>query len=75
LSRIARTSPLLPAWHAAWSQLGPKATEEERLLVCQAVLNRQFRLHPHRGISYLATPHAIRSITDLVRLALEDNRE
>ena len=33
------------------------------------VLQRQFRLHLHRGISYLATPHAIRSITDLVRLA------
>ncbi len=29
-------------------------------------LNRQFRLHLHRGISYLATPQAIRSIADLV---------
>jgi DNA sulfur modification protein DndE len=34
------------------------------------VLTRQFRLHLHRGIGYLATPHAIRSIADLVRLAL-----
>jgi DNA sulfur modification protein DndE len=34
-------------------------------------LLRQFRLHLHRGISYLATPQAIRSIGDLVRLALE----
>jgi DNA sulfur modification protein DndE len=33
------------------------------------VLARQFRLHLHRGISYLATPHAVRSIADLVRLA------
>ena len=32
-------------------------------------LNRQFRLHLHRGISYLATPHKIRSISDLVALA------
>jgi DNA sulfur modification protein DndE len=36
------------------------------------VLLREFRLHLHRGISYLATPHAIRSIADLVRLSLED---
>jgi DNA sulfur modification protein DndE len=36
------------------------------------VLSRQFRLHLHRGISYLATPQAIRSIADLVGLALSD---
>jgi DNA sulfur modification protein DndE len=34
----------------------------------QDVLSYQFRLHLHRGISYLATPHAIKSIADLVRL-------
>lgn len=33
------------------------------------LLNRQFRLHLHRGISYLATPNKIRSISDLVSLA------
>ncbi len=32
-------------------------------------LNRQFRLHLHRGISYLATPNRIRSITELIGLA------
>jgi len=37
------------------------------------VLARQFRLHLHRGISYLATPHTIRSISDLVKLATEGN--
>jgi DNA sulfur modification protein DndE len=36
------------------------------------VLLRQFRLHLHRGIAYLATPHAIRSIADLVRTGLEE---
>jgi DNA sulfur modification protein DndE len=36
------------------------------------VLLRQFRLHLHRGISYLATPQAIRSVADLVRLAIEE---
>ena len=33
------------------------------------VLARQFRLHLHRGISYLAAPHQVRSLADLVRLA------
>src|SRR5205085_4858506 len=36
------------------------------------VLARQFRLHLHRGISYLATPQTIRSIADLLRLTLQD---
>ena len=34
-------------------------------------LNRQFRLHLHRGIGYLATPNKIRGIHHLVGLALE----
>ena len=29
-------------------------------------LTHQFRLHLHRGISYLATPNRIRSISDLI---------
>jgi DNA sulfur modification protein DndE len=36
------------------------------------VLARQFRLHLHRGIGYLATPHAINSISDLAKLALPE---
>jgi DNA sulfur modification protein DndE len=39
----------------------------------EETLGRQFRLHLHRGISYLAAPHAIRSIGDLVRLVLPDS--
>jgi hypothetical protein len=39
------------------------------------VLLRQFRLHLHRGISHLAAPHAIRSVADLVRLAVEGSAE
>jgi DNA sulfur modification protein DndE len=31
-------------------------------------LNRHFRLHLHRGISYLAAPNVIRSIADLIAL-------
>ena len=36
------------------------------------VLLRQFRLHLHRGISYLATPQAIRSIASLIDLAVKE---
>jgi DNA sulfur modification protein DndE len=32
------------------------------------ILSRQFRLHLHRGISYLATPQAIKNVTDIFRL-------
>jgi DNA sulfur modification protein DndE len=36
-----------------------------------AAVNRQFRLHLHRGLGYLATPNRIRSIADLVETAVE----
>ena len=36
----------------------------------EEVLARQFRLHLHRGIGYLAAPHKIGSISDLVKLAM-----
>ncbi|MBQ11173.1 MAG: DNA sulfur modification protein DndE [Planctomyces sp.] len=36
-------------------------------------LNRQFRLHLHRGIGKLATPNRIKSISDLIRLALDQS--
>ena len=38
-------------------------------------LSRQFRLHLHRGIGYLATPNRIRSIGDLVALATTERPE
>ncbi len=38
-------------------------------------LNRQFRLHLHLGISYLATPNKVRGIGDLVALAATRERE
>ena len=46
--------------------------EKDGFGTSEEVLLEQFRLHLHRGISYLATPQAIRSIADLVRLALEE---
>jgi len=36
LARVARSSPV-PAWHGAWSGLGPHSTDEERLRVCRAI--------------------------------------
>lgn len=33
-------------------------------------ISRQFRLHLHRGIGYLATPNQIKNISDLVKLAV-----
>ncbi len=36
-------------------------------------LSHQFRLHLHRGISYLATPNKTRGISDLVRLTASEH--
>jgi DNA sulfur modification protein DndE len=38
------------------------------------VLLRVFRLHLHRGIAYLAAPNAVRSLTDLVELAVTERK-
>jgi len=48
---------------------------KDNLEITDEVLLRQFRLHLHRGIGYLATPQAIRSIADLTRIALEDRKD
>ena len=44
--------------------------EQDGLGSADEVVGRQFRLPLHRGISYLAAPHALRSLADLVRLAV-----
>lgn len=36
----------------------------------EASISRQFRLHLHRGIGYLATPNQTKNISDLVKLAV-----
>jgi DNA sulfur modification protein DndE len=46
----------------------------DRLGTSEEVLARQFRLHVHRGIGYLASPNAVKSIGDLVRLVHEVER-
>ncbi len=42
----------------------------DRLDISPETLSRQFRLHLHRGIGYLAVPNKIRGINDLVEIAL-----
>ena len=37
------------------------------------ILNRQFRLHLHRGIGYLAVPGYIKSINDLIQLSFQES--
>jgi DNA sulfur modification protein DndE len=36
----------------------------------ESAVNRQFRLHLHRGLAYLATPNRVRSVADLVDAAM-----
>jgi DNA sulfur modification protein DndE len=45
--------------------------ERDGLGSSDEVVARQFRLHLHRGIGYLAAPQSIRSIRDLIALATE----
>jgi DNA sulfur modification protein DndE len=55
--------------HELYLALVKQRCTQDGLDIEPETLNRQFRLHLHRGISYLATPNKIRSITDLVALA------
>ena len=56
--------------HEIYLALLKERCERDGLGSSDEVLARQFRLHLHRGIGYLAAPHTIRSIADLVRLAV-----
>jgi DNA sulfur modification protein DndE len=54
--------------HELYLSLIKQRCVRDRLDTSSETLNRQFRLHLHRGIGYLATPNRIRSISDLVVL-------
>lgn len=58
--------------HELYMALLKERCEQDGLGTSEDILSRQFRLHLHRGIGYLATPHMIRSIADLVRLVVDD---
>ena len=47
--------------------------ERDGLGSSDEVLARQFRLHLHRGIGYLAAPQAVRSIADLIGLVTDND--
>jgi len=57
--------------HELYLALLKERCDRDALGTSEEVLTRQFRLHLHRGIAYLATPQAIKGITDLLRLATE----
>ena len=60
-------------WHELYLALLKERCVRDGLETSPETLNRQFRLHLHRGIGYLATPNKIRSIGDLVALAAGSN--
>jgi DNA sulfur modification protein DndE len=60
--------------HELYLALLKERCTREGLGTADEVLLRQFRLHLHRGISHLATPQAIRSIGDVVRLVVDAER-
>jgi DNA sulfur modification protein DndE len=55
--------------HEIYLALLKERCERDGLGSSDEVLARQFRLHLHRGIGYLAAPQTIRSIGDLIQLA------
>ncbi len=59
--------------HEIYLALLKERCERDGLGSSDEVLSRQFRLHLHRGIGYLAAPQSIRSIVDLVQLAAGEN--
>jgi DNA sulfur modification protein DndE len=58
--------------HELYLALLKERCERDGLGMADDVLAKQFRLHLHRGIGYLATPHAIKTVNDLVRLSLDE---
>ncbi len=60
--------------HEIYLALLKDRCERDGLGTSDEVLARQFRLHLHRGIAYLAAPQTIRSIGDLIGLATEEKR-
>jgi len=53
-------------WHEVYLALLKERCARDGQETSAENLNRQLRLHLHRGIGYLATPNRIRSIGDLV---------
>ncbi len=59
--------------HEIYLALLKERCERDGLGSSDDVLARQFRLHLHRGIGYLASPQATRSIADLIGLVIGES--
>jgi DNA sulfur modification protein DndE len=59
--------------HEIYLAMLKERCERDGLGGSDEVLARQFRLHLHRGIGYLAAPQAIRSIADLIGLVADQD--
>ena len=59
-------------YHELYMALLKERCHRDGLELSDKELNRQFRLHLHRGIAYLASPDTIRSIADLIRLSVPE---
>jgi DNA sulfur modification protein DndE len=59
-------------WHEQFLAALKERCFKDGLDISPDTLNRQFRLHLHRGISYLTTPGKIRNIRDFIQIALID---
>ena len=57
--------------HELYAALVRERCVSDGLKASDEVVAKQFRLHLHRGLSYLATPNAVRNIGDLVAMASE----
>jgi len=70
-SNVEMTWPVFAGeYHELYLALLKERLVRDGFELSEKELNRQFRLHLHRGIGYLASPNTIRSIADLVRLAI-----
>lgn len=57
--------------HEVYMGLLKERCIQDGLDLSPETLNKQLRLHIHRGVSYLATPNTIRNISDLISLAFD----
>ena len=61
-------------YHELYLAVLKERCAQDGLEASDEVVRRQFQLHLHRGIGYLASPNKIRSIADLVGLSLPATR-
>ena len=69
--RLAEVTQIVSPGKVGVFHTGSRTPSKSPGWPAEEVLAQQFRLRLHRGIGYLATPHAVRSIADLVRLAAD----